>query len=445
MRRRIETGIDTNLVAPHNHVWNLTIERELPWGLVFQTSYTGRLGRNLLAQRDIMAITNLRDPASGMDWYTAATQLEIIRQTRPPGSTAVTPIPYFENVFPSTLTADLNNLYVAYDYCGSTTTCIPTTFTQTQAIFWVMRNWYGNDWTTLQDDLEVATGNSYFYNPQYGALTAWGTFAKSNYHGLSVSLRQRLRGVSWDFNYTFSHSHDNASGLQNDASWGTSFVLNALRPDDNYSNSDFDLRHQINFNYIYELPFGRNKRWGSGVGRGWDALIGGWQLTGILRWNTGLPISPPYDNARWATNWQVQSNATQVTPFQACPTRGDATTAPKLFGCDPTAAYRSFRNAYPGETGQRNIFRLPGYFNVDMGLGKDFQMPWNEKHKLQLRWEVFNIFNHQTFGTVDGSRTGFGIAVDPGVRNLTPASNFSNFTAIQGDRRVMQIGAIFRF
>jgi hypothetical protein len=308
-----------------------------------------------------------------------------------------------------------------------------------------MRNFYANDWTSLQDDMDAASGVSRFYNPQYGALSAWGTFAESTYHGLSLSVRQRIRGLLWDFNYTFSHSLDNASGLQDSAAFGGAFLLNPIRPRDGYSSSDFDLRHQINVNGVYEFPFGRGKHFGSSINRGLDAFIGGWQLSGIYRWNTGLPISAPYDDARWATNWNVQSFVTQVTPFSACPTRGNATTAPKVFGCNPTTAYQSFRNAYPGETGQRNVFRLPGYSNVDLGLSKSFTMPWNESHKLQLRWEVFNVLNRQAMGGVDGSRTGYGMASDPKVRNRIPPANWTNFTSIQGTPRVMQIGAKFEF
>jgi hypothetical protein len=50
----------------------------------------------------------------------------------------------------------------------------------------------------------------------FGALSAWGTIAKSNYHGFSASLRQRIHNLPWDFNYTYSHSLHNASGLQAD-------------------------------------------------------------------------------------------------------------------------------------------------------------------------------------------------------------------------------------
>ena len=59
-------------MAPINYSWNVTFERQLPKGFVVQTSYIGRLARNLIASRDVMALNNLVDPKSGMDWYTAA-------------------------------------------------------------------------------------------------------------------------------------------------------------------------------------------------------------------------------------------------------------------------------------------------------------------------------------------------------------------------------------
>lgn len=113
---------------------------------------------------------------------------------------------------------------------------------------------WANDWTDIQDEIENYAGQtlgqanpvSYFFDPQYGALSAWGTIAKSNYHGFSASLRQRIHNLQWDFNYTYSHSLDNASGLQTRTTYGGAFIENAIRPNDNYANSDFDLRHIIN-------------------------------------------------------------------------------------------------------------------------------------------------------------------------------------------------------
>ena len=186
--------------------------------------------------------------------------------------------------------------------------------------------------------------------------------------------------------------------------------------------------------------------------RALQAVIGGWQISGILRWNTGLPVGSPFDDARWATNWNDQANVTPINPIHTCPTRiriptsADSTGVPKLFGgCDIKAIYQNFRNAYPGETGPRNYLRYPGYANVDLGLGKTLNMPWSEKHKLQLRWDVFNVANRQALGLIDLSRTGFGVARDPALRGLNPPRNWSNFQNIQGSPRVMQVGARYSF
>ena len=107
--------------------------------------------------------------------------------------------------------------------------------------------------------------------------------------------------------------------------------------------------------------------------------------------------------------------------------------------------YQSFRNAYPGETGPRNYLRLPGYVDVDLGLGKTFTMPWNEGHQLQIRWDAFNVTNTQHFGAIDTSRTGLGVVRDPLARGSVAPDNWTNFIQIQGQPRVMQIGARYTF
>jgi hypothetical protein len=452
--RRIESGIDTALQAPVNYQVSLTFEREMRGGMLLQASYIGRFARHLLATRDVMALNDLRDPKSGMDWYTAATMLEKQRQLGADIST-IQSIPYFDNILPAgyAATAAANG----YD--------LPANATNTQAVYAEAAQFWANDWTDIQDEIENyagqtlgqfdADGNTipvpYFFNPQYGALSAWGTIADSNYHGFSVSLRQRLHNLQWDFNYSYSHSLDNASGLQTDALtngliYGTgSFIINAIRPNDNYANSDFDIRHVINANAIYQLPLGRGKHFGSSMNRGLDALVGGWQLSGIYRWNTGLPNGQPYDTGQWSTNWEIQSNTPQTVPVGTCPTRGDASDAPKLFGCNTVAAYQSFRPSYPGETGPRNVLRAPGYVSLDLGLSKAFKMPWSEKQQLALRWEVFNVTNTQHLTGADATLSNLAVDPDAALNNLQPPPDWSNFTKIQGTPRVMQIGLRFSF
>lgn len=464
---RIETGVDSNLHAPTEYVWNLTYERQMRAGTTLSVSYIGRMARSLLARRDAMAFNNVRDPQSGMDWYTAGTILEKQRQLDVDTS-QIASIPFFDNLFPANLVDLMNN-------DPNIQAGFPSNWTPTQVFYGLQSRggggnptnpfafFGGNDWTDAQAQVDIALFDAglptRFMQPQYGALAAWSTIGNSNYHAFTASVRQRLSSLTLDVNYSFSHSLDDSSGLQSDFGYGSTnnsgpFIENPIRQRSNYGSSDFDIRHLINASAVWQMPFGRGKRLGGNVGRGVDALIGGWQLSGIFRWNTGLPIASPFDDARWATNWNVQANVTPINPIQTCPTRigtptsSGGTGAPKLFGgsgCDIKAIYQNFRNAYPGETGPRNYLSYPGYTNVDLGLGKTFNMPWSEKHKLQLRWDVFNVANKQSFGLISLSRTGFGVARDPALRGLNPPRQWSNFTNIQGNFRLMQVGARYSF
>ncbi|HEY6269852.1 MAG TPA: TonB-dependent receptor [Candidatus Acidoferrum sp.] len=473
---RIEQNVDSNLNAPAEYVWNLTYERQMRAGTTLSVSYIGRMARHLLARRDATAFNDVRDPKSGMDWYTAATMLEKQRQQGLDTSQIAT-IPFFENLFPAGMATIFNSAFGLDPVCSASDPSpgFNPTWSNTQ-FFYAMQSrtptnpcafFPGNDWTDTEALVDqVANGNfgttpfpTRFEQPQYGAVSAWSTIGNSNYHALTVSLHQRLSSLTLDVNYSFSHSLDDSSGLQFEGAYGSTnnggpFIENPIRQRSSYGNSDFDIRHLINASAVWQMPFGKGKALLNTSNRALDAVVGGWQLSGIFRWNTGLPSGSPFDDARWATNWNAQANVTPTAPFHTCPSRigtptsAGGTGAPKLFGdsgCDIKAIYRSFRNAYPGETGPRNYIRLPGYTNLDLGLGKTLNMPWSEKQHLQLRWDVFNVANQQTFGLIDLSRTGIGVVRDPALRGSNPPRNWSNFTAIQGSPRVMQVGVRFSF
>jgi hypothetical protein len=383
-----------------------------------------------------------------MDWYTAGGILEDFRRNGVPVS-QIPQIPYFANLFPANLAHLMNE-----NYWGGTV--INESLNQTQAVYAnAATDLYANDWTDIQDVMDQAvnggasTGKNLFFHPQYGALSSFSSIAKSNYNAGTLTIRERLgTKLTMDFNYTLSHSLDDASGLATSGAFGGAFILNPILQKNSYANSDFDIRHIINVNAVWQLPIGRGQAFFGNANKWVNGILGGWQLSGIYRWNSGLPVgfygdSGVFDDARWATNWNVQSNVVRVQPIDTCPTRGDATTAPKLFGCNTLAAYQSFRNAKPGETGDRNVFRVPGYVDLDMGLGKSFSMPWSEKQKLQIRVEAFNVTNTQRLGQYDTSRAGFGVTVNP--QTATPPTQWSNFTAIQGAPRVFQFGFRYEF
>jgi hypothetical protein len=436
-KRRIEGSLDTNLVSPINYSWNFTYGREFPKGLYVEASYIGRQARNLLATRDVMQPNNIVDPKSGQDWNTAAGILEQLRVLHTPVAN-IPRLPWFENMYPAgeldalLFGAGLSNTQAAYGFMAITS---QTPGCAGAPLFGCYDS--GDDWTFLQDVLDGNTSRQLFFQSQYGALSAYGTIASSDYHGGTLSVRQRLKSLSWDFNYTLSNSIDDASGLQTSGVYGSAFITNALRQRDNRANSDFDIRHIVNVNSIWGLPIGRGKMFFGGANKVVNGILGGWTLTNIFRYNSGLPVSSPVDLGGWPTNWNVRSWAVPIKPIASSPTRGGATTA-NLFS-DPKAAYNSFRSPMPGETGARNILRGVGYIALDAGLYKSFQMPWNENHKAIIRWEVFNVTNTQRLtGNADVTN-----GLDPQFGS--PGASFYNFTGIQGTPRVMQFAFRYEF
>jgi hypothetical protein len=289
--------------------------------------------------------------------------------------------------------------------------------------------------------------NNIFFHPQYGALSAWSTIAKSNYNSAQVSITQRFtHDISFDFNYTYGHSLDDASGLQNAGNFSTAaLIFNALDPESQYANSDFDIRHIVNANWIVGLPFGKGKRLFRDSGKIVNGLVGGWQMTGIFRWNSGAPTSSPFGSQRWPTNWQISSTLVRSRGVDVDPSK-NVGGQPNLFA-DPLATYLSFRDARAGEAGDRNVFRVPGYIDLDAGLYKTFKI--NERHSVTFRWEVYNVTNTQRLT----SPSGFGVAaIDPflqgqfGLPAIASApTTFGALTSTQKPLGETKAGRIMQF
>jgi hypothetical protein len=208
----------------------------------------------------------------------------------------------------------------------------------------------------------------------------------------------------------------------------------------NYASSDFDVRHIVNANWLVGLPLGRGRWLGHDFNKVADGFLGGWQLTGIFRWNSGLPVLGGFFEAdRWATNWNVQSNGVRVNPVLGSPTHGPGD--PNIFA-DPTAALQSFRDARPGEAGDRNVIHGPGYITLDAGLYKSFNLPW-EGHTIQFRWEVFNVTNTQRF---DGNTLADqSLPQDPFIFKPKANADFGRFTSTQTPLNESKAGRVMQF
>lgn len=196
---------------------------------------------------------------------------------------------------------------------------------------------------------------------------------------------------------------------------------------------------------MWQLPIGKDRKYFSDLNPIADAFLGGWQIGGIFRWNSGLPISNLVDISGWATNWNVRSAVVRTANIQSSPTRGGTGKSANLFS-NLDKLRNSVRPARPVETGDRNVFRGNPFSQTDLNLGKTFTMPWSENHKLQFRWEVFNVFNLQYLD--EQSIEGFGyVPADPfdptSTSSLTP--NTGEFTDIKGVPRRMQFVLRYSF
>jgi hypothetical protein len=441
--QQIAFGFDNKLKTPYSELMDLSFQRELPGGLIFSATYVGRFAHRLLQQRDLAMPLNLTDPKSGMDYFTAATMLaKLANANTDPGQ--VQKIPYFENLFPAAAGVDGS-------YCNGPLTPNPTA---TQSMYEMFQCNWGADTFGASNFVNVfdtfcfpsclqlpgqPTGGVpfQFYNPQFSALYAWSSIGTSAYNAGQFTLRSRpTHGLQFDFNYTLSKSIDEGSDAERVGAYGgLSAIINTWSPKQLRGPSDFDARHQINANWVYDLPFGRGKRFGNGMNRMVDTAVGGWQISGIYRWTSGFPFTVPV-GATWNTNFQLAGNAVLVGPPPKAGVFTNANGDPFAFnlGSDPVAfANQFFRLPYPGETGPRNNFRGPGFFGVDLGVNKSFHI--TERQTLRFSAYAYNLTNSVRF---DAATITFNGA-------LTNPSSLGQYSGTLTKPRVMEFALRYQF
>jgi hypothetical protein len=275
-------------------------------------------------------------------------------------------------------------------------------------------------------------------------MYGWSSVGSSHYHALQVSLRKQFsHGVQFDFNYTFSKSIDITSaasrvgfsvyGYQNIGLVGTR-LANAYSPNLARAVSDYDLTHQMNLNWIADLPFGRGRALAHNANGIQDAFIGGWQLSGLARWTSGFPFSVD-GGQRWPTDWFL----TAVAQMTARPKTGVFKQNGSVSAfADPVGAQANFTLPLPGGVGSRNVLRGDGFAGLDMSLGKRWNLP-KEGHSMQFRWEVFNVPNLTRFNAQ-------GVGSSSLLTSLTQQpSSFGAYTSLLTQPRVMQFALRYEF
>jgi hypothetical protein len=436
-------GLDDKMKTPYSHLVDFSITRELPSNFIFSASYVGRFAHRLLQQEDLAMPLDLTDPKSGTDYFSAASQLSRLAVANTP-VTAVGKIPYWQNVFPHAAGPAATQL----SGCGAPGESALSTVTATQAMYDAYYCNLHNEVVALQDadvfcfpacaTIGGVTQPYLFFSGQFATLYAWRSIGNSAYNAAQFSLQHRMtHGLQMDVNYTLSKSIDIGSNAERTNFNGyfsyASQNINSWDPKQFRGPSDFDALHQMNSNWVYELPIGHGQRWGSTMGRLSEAFLGGWQFSGLFRWTSGFPYSVG-NGFFFPTNWDLEGAAVLTGKAPETGTFRDSNGNPNIFK-DVNTALASFRFAYPGESGSRNVIRGDGFFGIDTGLSKTWKLA--ESQSLRFSWETFNVTNSVRFG--------FDLSNGAGLPSLGTTGTFGEYNQTLTKPRVMQFALRYGF
>jgi len=376
-----------SLFAGYVHQWNLGAEFELGRDLRFDVMYTGNRGKRLQSgdlegnQPDIKALSRLINSWHEWDAVWDA------------GSAASAGVPY------------------PYPGFGSYAFAALLPYPQ------VWQNWVWG-----------------------GPILSVGSpLGKSDYNSLYFSLTKRpTRGLATQLSYTLGSSHGN---LQNSLGgfqeiWWSGPLQDVTKLDEEAKAPLFyDQKHIVKGYVMYELPFGKGKRFAPDAGGILNAFIGGWTIGSMFRYNSGSPIGVNSNN--WYAGWERPIYAVRNPDgnyqrnFNAANFNyGDPAASGNLY-FDPA----NFSNPAYGDLGTvpmyRSDFRGFGWSNEDVMFLKSFRFA--ERFRVQFRFEMYNIFNRHHFR-------------DPNTNIGNPSDQpFGYVTGIVGSPREGQIGARFEW
>jgi carboxypeptidase family protein len=238
----------------------------------------------------------------------------------------------------------------------------------------------------------------YPLNPDIGITSGTNSIGVGAYDALQTSVRQRpTEGLEFLASYTYSKSLSDNVGYYG-VGWGQTagqgyYYLDSTNPKLDYGPAPFDMRHNFSFATIYELPFGRERKFGSSWSRTKNGILGGWTVNSIFQMHSGLPVTV-YDNA----GQSLQATRSLERPNRTC--KGDVSGA----GVDDVWIDAGcFRSAPAGQFGDSGVGILygPGYWNWDLGLSKNVYL--RDTSYVTFRVEAFNVLNHPNFALQAGS------------------------------------------
>ena len=247
--------------------------------------------------------------------------------------------------------------------------------------------------------------------PAFGNINLYDNYGRDWYNSLQLKVDKRfVKGFSYNVSYVFARD---ISNVGNDVTAQPTLYAPA-----NYDQgpSPLERRHILNISGIYELPFGRGRKFGGGIPRAADYLLGGWQISGIYTFVAGAPLTFSVPGATLGNGVNARPNIVG-DPHVPNPS-ADLWFNPNAFA---NPARYQFGNSGVG------IMTGPGLATLDSNLTKNFQ--FTEKKYLQFRWEMFNALNH----------------VNLGLPNTGLATPTTGKILAAGDARQLQFGLKFVF
>jgi hypothetical protein len=225
-----------------------------------------------------------------------------------------------------------------------------------------------------------------------GVLTK--SIARSHYNGLQLNATKRYsHGLQVQAAYTYAHALDDASDPINPASGNRTFPRNSLNLGPEYGNSDFDIRHRLVVNFVYNPAIGRGTAHLSEGVLGW--VLEGWEIAGIVSAQTGLPYDIFGVRDTQHTGFSDRATIDDRSILHQKPAGADVTfTGVNINAFNPDTLASTPWGIPSNVT--RNQFFGPGMQNWDAVLSKNTAI--TERVKFLLRFEFYNLFNHPAFG-----------------------------------------------
>ncbi len=403
--------VDNQFRTPYSIVASFGVQRELPGGLQFEADYYGRFGRRMFVLAD--AGQTMDFTSGGQKLSTAFTILEQEAEQNV-ALANVAPQPFFESLFGP---GGTSLIYNAFSGAGG-----PLAEGNTGLM-------------VLELGLQPVNIG---LTPQFFVNALATNLGSESYNSLFTTLRKRLsNNLQFDFDYTYSHSIDNNSTVPhangNFEPGVTTILCDATNAHVCRGNSEFDATNQITGYFVYDLPFGRGQRFAGSAGRLLDEAIGGWELSGIETWRTGLALTAD-SGISSTTSLAADAGQDFIGPRSALSSsiHFEPGTKTVQFFSNPNAAIAAFTPALGLTVGTRDNLRGPHFSNMDVAVAKTFPL-WSERYKLQFRAEAYNVFNHTNFALFDPT--------------LTSSTTFGTITSEAGQEpsRVMQFALRFDF